>query len=130
MGSGPPHLDFEEAPPPNVGGASFLTADSKRAEKTLQGALAGFALQVLGTEALPVIPELEGLSLAALSGIGVAGAIRLAQHLGAGHAIATALWAVTRAINRSCPTSIFAAPGIFHSRHGWGAGVQSAPRFV
>jgi hypothetical protein len=57
MGFGPPHLDLQEAPPTNVGGASFLTVDSTRAEK-VQGAPFGLVLQVPDTEALPVVSEL------------------------------------------------------------------------
>jgi cysteine synthase A len=52
------------------------------------------AFQIPDEEAIPLVFELleqEGLCLGGSSGINVAGAIRLAQHLGPGHTIVTVL---------------------------------------
>jgi cysteine synthase A len=60
----------------------------------LEDAPIDVAFQIPDEEALPVIFDLlehEGLCLGGSSGINVAGAIRLARHLGPGHTIATVL---------------------------------------
>ncbi|MCG7393084.1 cysteine synthase A [Microvirga sp. ACRRW] len=65
-----------------------------RITKNLEGAPIDMAFQIPDEEALPVIFELlehEGLCLGGSSGINVAGAIRLARHLGPGHTIVTVL---------------------------------------
>ena len=52
------------------------------------------AFQIPDEEALPIIFDLvehEGLCLGGSSGINVAGAIRLARHIGPGHTIVTIL---------------------------------------
>ena len=65
-----------------------------RITANLEGAPVDFACQVDDTEALNVVFDLaehEGLLLGGSSGVNVAGAIRLARHLGPGHTIATIL---------------------------------------
>jgi cysteine synthase len=65
-----------------------------RITANLQDAPVDVAFQIPDEEALPVIFELlehEGLCLGGSSGINVAGAIRLARHLGPGHTIVTVL---------------------------------------
>ncbi len=65
-----------------------------RITANLEGAPVDFASQIDDTEALQVVfglAEHEGLLLGGSSGINVAGAIRLAQHLGPGHTIVTIL---------------------------------------
>jgi len=65
-----------------------------RITANLEGAPIDVAFQIPDEEALPVIFELlehEGLCLGGSSGINVAGAIRLAKHLGPGHTIVTVL---------------------------------------
>jgi cysteine synthase A len=65
-----------------------------RITKNLEGFRPDVAFQIPDEEAIPVIFELlehEGLCLGGSSGINVAGAIRLAQHLGPGHTIVTVL---------------------------------------
>lgn len=60
----------------------------------LQDAPIDVAFQIPDEEALPIIFDLlehEGLCLGGSSGINVAGAIRLARHLGPGHTIVTVL---------------------------------------
>ena len=65
-----------------------------RITKNIEGAPIDVAYQIPDGEALPVIFDLlkhEGLCLGGSSGINVAGAIRLAKDLGAGHTIVTIL---------------------------------------
>ncbi len=65
-----------------------------RITKNLEGAPVDIAFQIPDTEALPIVFDLlqhEGLCLGGSSGINVAGAIRLARHLGPGHTIVTIL---------------------------------------
>jgi len=65
-----------------------------RITKNLEGAKIDEAYQIQDAEALPIIFDLlseEGLCLGGSSGINVAGAIRLARHLGPGHTIVTVL---------------------------------------
>jgi len=65
-----------------------------RITKNLENAPIDIAFQVPDEEALPVVFDLlqhEGLCLGGSSGVNVAGAIRLAKHLGPGHTIVTIL---------------------------------------
>ena len=65
-----------------------------RVTANLVGAPVDFACQVEDPEALEIVYDLaenEGLLLGGSSGINVAGAMRLAKHLGPGHVIATIL---------------------------------------
>jgi cysteine synthase A len=65
-----------------------------RITKNLEGAPVDVAFQIPDEEAVPIIFDLlehEGLCLGGSSGINVAGAIRLARHLGPGHTIVTVL---------------------------------------
>jgi cysteine synthase len=65
-----------------------------RVTANLEGAPIDDAFQIPDEEALPIIFDLlehEGLCLGGSSGINVAGAIRLAKQLGAGHTIVTIL---------------------------------------
>jgi cysteine synthase len=65
-----------------------------RITKNLEGFEPDVAFQIPDNEAVPIVFELleqEGLCLGGSSGINVAGAIRLAQHLGPGHTIVTVL---------------------------------------
>ena len=65
-----------------------------RITKNLEGAPIDEAFQIPDEEALPIIFDLlkhEGLCVGGSSGINVAGAIRLAQHMGPGHTIVTVL---------------------------------------
>ena len=65
-----------------------------RVTANLVGAPVDFACQVDDREALDVVFDLaehEGLLLGGSSGVNVAGAIRLAKHLGPGHTVATIL---------------------------------------
>ena len=65
-----------------------------RITKNLEGFKPDVAFQIPDGEAIPLVFELleqEGLCLGGSSGINVAGAIRLAQHLGPGHTIVTVL---------------------------------------
>jgi cysteine synthase len=65
-----------------------------RITKNLEGFEPDVAFQIPDEEAIPLVFELleqEGLCLGGSSGINVAGAIRLAQHLGPGHNIVTVL---------------------------------------
>lgn len=65
-----------------------------RITANLQDAPIDVAFQIPDEEALPIVFELlehEGLCLGGSSGINVAGAIRLARHLGPGHTIVTVL---------------------------------------
>jgi cysteine synthase A len=65
-----------------------------RITKNLESAPVDLAFQIPDEEALPVVFDLlehEGLCLGSSSGINVAGAIRLARHLGPGHTIVTVL---------------------------------------
>ena len=68
-------------------GQSRITAN-------LEGALIDEAFQIPDSEAIPVVFDLlehEGLLMGTSTGINVAGAIRLARHLGPGHTIVTIL---------------------------------------
>ncbi|WP_243369453.1 cysteine synthase A [Microvirga solisilvae] len=65
-----------------------------RVTKNLEGAPIDIAFQIPDEEALPIVFDLleyEGLCVGGSSGINVAGAIRLAKHLGPGHTIVTVL---------------------------------------
>ena len=65
-----------------------------RVTANLVGAPVDFACQIDDREALDIVFDLaehEGLLLGGSSGVNVAGAIRLARHLGPGHTIATIL---------------------------------------
>ena len=65
-----------------------------RITRNLEGAPIDVAFQIPDEEALPVIFDLlqhEGLCLGGSTGINVAGAIRLARHLGPGHTVVTVL---------------------------------------
>ena len=65
-----------------------------RVTANLLGAPVDFACQIEDREALDIVFDLaehEGLLLGGSSGVNVAGAIRLARHLGPGHTIATIL---------------------------------------
>jgi cysteine synthase A len=65
-----------------------------RITKNLENAPIDIAFQIADDEAIPITFDLlehEGLSLGGSSGINVAGAIRLAKHLGPGHIIVTIL---------------------------------------
>ena len=65
-----------------------------RITKNLEGAPIDVAFQIPDEEAVPIIFDLlehEGLCLGGSTGINVAGAIRLARHLGPGHTIVTVL---------------------------------------
>ncbi|MDJ1158528.1 cysteine synthase A [Chelatococcus sp. SYSU_G07232] len=65
-----------------------------RITKNLEGAPIDVAFQIPDSEAIPLVFDLlehEGLCLGGSSGINVAGAIRLARHLGPGHTIVTVL---------------------------------------
>jgi cysteine synthase len=65
-----------------------------RITANLEGAPIDMAFQIPDDEALPVIFDLlrhEGLCMGGSTGINVAGAIRLARHLGPGHTIVTVL---------------------------------------
>ena len=65
-----------------------------RITENLKGAPIDIAFQIADEEALPIVFDLlehEGLCLGGSSGINVAGAIRLARHLGPGHTIVTIL---------------------------------------
>ncbi len=65
-----------------------------RITKNLENAPIDIAFQIADDEAIPITFDLlehEGLSLGGSSGINVAGAIRLAKHLGPGHTIVTIL---------------------------------------
>ncbi|WP_112662044.1 cysteine synthase A [Microvirga flavescens] len=65
-----------------------------RITKNIEGAPIDMTFQIPDEEALPIIFDLlehEGLCLGGSSGINVAGAIRLARHLGPGHTIVTIL---------------------------------------
>jgi cysteine synthase len=65
-----------------------------RSTKNLEGAPIDVSFQIPDEEALPYVFELlehEGFCLGGSSGINVAGAVRLAHHLGRGHTIVTML---------------------------------------
>ena len=65
-----------------------------RITKNLEGAPIDVAFQIADDEAIPLIFKLqeeEGFSLGGSSGVNIAGAIRLAKHLGPGHTIVTIL---------------------------------------
>jgi cysteine synthase A len=65
-----------------------------RITKNLEGFEPDVAFQIPDEEAVPIVFDLleqEGLCLGGSSGINVAGAIRLAQHLGPGHTIVSVL---------------------------------------
>jgi len=65
-----------------------------RITKNLEGAPVDEAFQVPDGEAIPVVFDLlqhEGLLMGTSTGINVAGAIRLARHMGPGHTIVTVL---------------------------------------
>jgi cysteine synthase A len=67
---------------------------NSRVTRNLEDAPIDLAFQIADTEAIPIVYELieqEGLCLGSSSGINLAGAIRLARHLGPGHTIVTLL---------------------------------------
>ena len=65
-----------------------------RITANLEGVSPDFSCRIPDSEALPVLYDLlehEGLCLGGSSGVNVAGAIRLARHMGPGHTIVTVL---------------------------------------
>ncbi|HZP92156.1 MAG TPA: cysteine synthase A [Burkholderiales bacterium] len=67
---------------------------TSRITKNFEGAPVDIAFQIPDAEAIPIVYDLivqEGLCLGGSSGINVAGAIRLARHLGPGHTVVTLL---------------------------------------
>ena len=65
-----------------------------RITRNIEGAPVDVAFQIPDEEAVPVLFDLlehEGLCLGGSSGVNVAGAIRLARHLGPGHTVVTVL---------------------------------------
>ena len=65
-----------------------------RITKNLEGAVVDIAFRIPDDEAIPLVFDLiehEGLLLGTSTGINVAGAIRLARHMGPGHTIVTVL---------------------------------------
>ncbi len=65
-----------------------------RITQNLEGAPVDVAFRIPDEESLPIVFDLlehEGLCLGASSGVNIAGAIRLARHLGPGHTIVTVL---------------------------------------
>ncbi|MCW5714174.1 MAG: cysteine synthase A [Bauldia sp.] len=65
-----------------------------RITANLEGAPVDVAFQIPDTESLPIVFDLlieEGLCVGASTGVNIAGAIRLAKHLGPGHTIVTVL---------------------------------------
>ena len=65
-----------------------------RVTRNLEGFTPDLSFQIADEEAIPIVFDLlehEGLCLGGSSGINVAGAIRLARHLGPGHRIVTIL---------------------------------------
>lgn len=65
-----------------------------RITANLEGLVPDFCAQIPDSEALPIVFDLlaeEGLCLGGSSGVNVAGAIRMAQHMGPGHTIVTIL---------------------------------------
>ena len=65
-----------------------------RITANLEGAPVDVAFQIPDSESLPIVFDLlinEGLCVGASTGVNVAGAIRLAKHLGPGHTIVTVL---------------------------------------
>ncbi len=87
-----------------------------RITKNVEGAPVDVAFQIPDEEAIPLVFELlehEGLCLGGSSGINVAGAIRLARHLGPGHTIVTVLWADgTRYQSKLCNPNFLRAKGL------------------
>lgn len=96
------------ADPPGAAMYSYFTTGELKAEgssitegigqgrvtKNIEGAPIDKAYQIPDTEALPIVFSLlkeEGLCVGSSSGVNVAGAIRLARDLGAGHTIVTLL---------------------------------------
>ena len=67
---------------------------NSRVTLNLEGAAVDIAFQIPDTESIPLVFDLlrhEGLCLGSSTGVNVAGAIRLARHLGPGHTIVTVL---------------------------------------
>ena len=67
---------------------------TSRITKNFEGAPVDVAFRIPDAEAIPIVYDLitqEGLCLGGSSGINVAGAIRLARHLGPGHTVVTLL---------------------------------------
>jgi len=65
-----------------------------RITANLEGAPVDVAFQIPDSESLPIVFDLlieEGLCVGASTGVNIAGAIRLAKHLGPGHTIVTVL---------------------------------------
>ena len=65
-----------------------------RITKNIEGATVDVAFQISDAEAMPVMFDLlahEGLCVGPSSGVNVAGAMRLARHLGPGHTVVTIL---------------------------------------
>ncbi|MFN7002485.1 MAG: cysteine synthase A [Roseinatronobacter sp.] len=65
-----------------------------RITANLEGLVPDFCAQIPDSDALPIVFDLlaeEGLCLGGSSGVNVAGAIRMAQHMGPGHTIVTIL---------------------------------------
>jgi len=76
------------------GGSITEGIGQSRITKNLEGAPVDEAFQIPDSEAIPVVFDLlqhEGLLMGTSTGINVAGAIRLARHMGPGHTIVTVL---------------------------------------
>ena len=76
------------------GGSMSEGIGQGRVTANLDGLTPDFNCQISDAEALPIVFDLlehEGLCLGASSGVNVAGAIRMAQHMGPGHVIVTIL---------------------------------------
>jgi len=76
------------------GGSISEGIGNSRITANLEGAPIDISFQIPDSESIPLVYELiknEGLCLGGSSGVNVAGAIRLAKHLGPGHTIVTLL---------------------------------------
>lgn len=76
------------------GGSISEGIGNSRITANLEGAPIDISFQIPDSESIPLVYELiknEGLCLGGSSGVNVAGAIRLAKHLGPGHTIITLL---------------------------------------
>ena len=84
-----------------------------RITKNLEGAPIDIAFQIADEEAIPLVFDLleyEGFCLGGSTGINVAGAIRLARHLGPGHSIVTILCDYGTRYQSRCSTRNSCAP--------------------
>ena len=76
------------------GGSISEGIGNSRITANLEGAPIDISFQIPDSESIPLVYDLikhEGLCLGGSSGVNVAGAIRLAKHLGPGHTIVTLL---------------------------------------